>query len=240
MKRGIEGFGLAPQQRRLWLLGRDGRDFRCAGAVLLVGPLDPGRLAASLEEVVARHEILRTTFQRLAGMEVPLQVIGEAPGVSFVFEDGAGFEEGAGFGDGRGGGDIAALVERVLEVEDAEPFDLEQGPVVHARLTRLEAERHVLAVTLPAVCADGWTVRNLVTELHRGYLGLALSEEPLQYVQFSEWQHEEAPRQRGGRHRQGSLVGDPARFADLSRPSIRSTPPPALRPGWPVRQFGTA
>ena len=73
-------------------------------------------------------------------MEVPLQVIGEAPGVWFVFEDGARVRGGCGVRDGRGGGDIAALVERVLEVEDAEPFDLEQGPVVHARLTRLEAD----------------------------------------------------------------------------------------------------
>src|ERR1044072_2901655 len=70
----IEGFKPSPQQRHLWLLqGEGARAFRAQCAVWIEGPLDVAGLRAALDDVVARHEILRTVFQRTNGL--PVQVI---------------------------------------------------------------------------------------------------------------------------------------------------------------------
>ena len=62
----IEGFKPSPQQRHLWLLHREGDEgaFRAQCAVWIAGTLDVPELRSALAEVVTRHEILRTTFQR--------------------------------------------------------------------------------------------------------------------------------------------------------------------------------
>src|SRR5215510_7756218 len=75
----IEGFRLSPQQARLWLLQQDAQypPYNSECCVLIKGPLDAQLLEAALNQVVRRHEILRTTFRRLPAMTLPLQVISE-------------------------------------------------------------------------------------------------------------------------------------------------------------------
>ncbi|HSF39386.1 MAG TPA: amino acid adenylation domain-containing protein [Thermoanaerobaculia bacterium] len=68
----IEGFRLSPQQRRTWLLLGDGR---VSAEVRLRGALDPERLREAVRQTVERAEILRTVFQALPGMDLPLQRI---------------------------------------------------------------------------------------------------------------------------------------------------------------------
>src|SRR5215210_1279646 len=74
----IQGFELSPQQRHLWRLGREleGAPLRVQAAWQLTGPLERARLAGALHGVVARYEILRTTFSQLPGLALPLQVVG--------------------------------------------------------------------------------------------------------------------------------------------------------------------
>src|SRR6476661_8374808 len=93
MAKEIEGFRLSPQQRRLWLLDGHACALRSQCAVLFEGPLDPARVVESLRVVVCRHEILRTTFRGLPGMEVPLQVITEQATSKFYYEDISGCPE---------------------------------------------------------------------------------------------------------------------------------------------------
>src|SRR6185503_14822 len=70
----IEGFRLSPQQERLWQLSKHD----CArGAFILDGELDVHTLQAAVQDVVARHEILRTRLEIFPGMKLPLQVIDE-------------------------------------------------------------------------------------------------------------------------------------------------------------------
>src|ERR1051325_6146646 len=73
----LEGYRLSPQQRHLWMLLQLGWSvaFQTKCAVSIKGALDSGRLKTALENVVTRHEILRTTFQSLPGMIIPMQVI---------------------------------------------------------------------------------------------------------------------------------------------------------------------
>src|SRR5690348_88040 len=72
----IEGFRLSPQQRRAWhLLG----DARVSAAVRLGGALDPERLRHAVQQTVEHAEILRTVFQALHGLDLPLQrIVAEA------------------------------------------------------------------------------------------------------------------------------------------------------------------
>src|SRR5207247_5327448 len=74
----VEGFRLSPQQKRLWLLQADQSPaYRAQGMIEIEGALDLPALSAALQQVVEQHEILRTTFQRLAGTTLPVQVIAD-------------------------------------------------------------------------------------------------------------------------------------------------------------------
>src|SRR3569832_755746 len=71
----VEGFRLSPQQERLWRLQKGSSAFRAGCSVLIEGRLDSSALREALWRVVNRHEILRTAFRLLPGMDAPLQVI---------------------------------------------------------------------------------------------------------------------------------------------------------------------
>src|SRR6185295_5401397 len=71
----IEGYRLSPQQRESWEMQEESEACRAQCAVLIEGPVDGEKLQQALEEVVKRHEILRTTFQRRPERKYPLQVI---------------------------------------------------------------------------------------------------------------------------------------------------------------------
>ena len=74
----ICGVKLSPQQRRLWLLQFDhGQPVIAQCTVSLAGVVQIEKLRRALKQLVQRHEILRTTFQQLPGMIVPLQVIND-------------------------------------------------------------------------------------------------------------------------------------------------------------------
>ncbi len=165
----LQGFRLSPQQRRAWTAWR-GEEPGCAArcTVLVEGPLEEPALAAALSALVRRHGILRTTYHRTAGMAYPLQVV----------DDGAVVDWGR--------GDAASLADA--------PWDLARGPVVRARLRPLAPDRHLLAVALPPLAADGATLDNLVREIAEGYAVAAglTAEEPgegVSYLQFAEWQN---------------------------------------------------
>lgn len=180
----IEGFRLSPQQRRLWLLQRRGAT--CCGqcAISLEGNLNRKALSEALRRIVSRHEILRTSFHSLSGMDFPLQVISETASISSTEVDCSDYQLG----------ERATLVERILEQERGVAFDLDHSPVMRCVLLRFAAKLHVLLISLPSLCADGETLRNLVSEISRSYSvrpnNRELSDELVQYADFSEWQNE--------------------------------------------------
>lgn len=181
----VEGYRLSPQQRRLWLR-RSGAAYRAQCALLIEGDLEEQTLREALQAVVGRHQSLRTVFSQLPGMVVPLQVIGEGEAVRPCLHR---IEW-----NGPEGDDVGHLVEELLRREAEQPFDLERGPVLRAGLCRVSATRHFLVLTLPAICADAWTVGSLLREISRAYRGGPRAseslEDPTQYLQFSEWQNE--------------------------------------------------
>ncbi|HEX3251444.1 MAG TPA: amino acid adenylation domain-containing protein [Pyrinomonadaceae bacterium] len=167
----IEGYQLSPQQRRLWLLQQESPAFCAQCAILIEGSLDHERLDHALRRIVRRHEILRTTFHRRPGIKIPIQVVTEnnLPSLCQVSGD----------------------IEEVMGQERSLPHDFESGSLLRACVLRLATQTHVLIITLPALCADARTLKQLFHELTGAYLQVGNADaEATQYAQFAEWQNE--------------------------------------------------
>jgi amino acid adenylation domain-containing protein/FkbM family methyltransferase len=182
----IEGFRLSPRQKQLWRAQQNNPAYRAQCLISIAGNLRPEILGKALRAVVQRHEILRTTFEHLPSMDVPLQVIAD----TLVLSD-----EEVSFSDFKPS-EQEAMLDRLFREEGELPFVFEQGPLVRFKLLKLSAAEHALLINLPALCADARTLKNLVSEISREY-DVAQSEEPrgddeqvIQYVQYSEWLNE--------------------------------------------------
>jgi amino acid adenylation domain-containing protein len=176
----IQGFRLSPQQHHLWLLQAAGADAPyCVQCSLLIeGRLDTRALEGALTAVVARYEVLRTTFQKFPEMNAPLQVIADAGSPTFVRHDLSGAAP-----DER-----AAQVEAILAAERSAAVGPQTGAPLRAALLTLGADEHLLTVTLPALCADLISCRAVLSELMRAYssAGREQVEEPIQYADVAE------------------------------------------------------
>ena len=132
-----------------------------AQCLLDVGDVDAQKVREALARIVERHEILRTTFIRPQGMKLPAQVIHDRLDIAWREDDQA---------------------QAVL--------DLEHGPIVDASLGDGNGHR-LLALTLPAVCADAHSLALLASELQVEIAGTATAlAEPLQYADYAEWRNE--------------------------------------------------
>jgi amino acid adenylation domain-containing protein len=102
--------------------------------------------------------------------------------------------------------------------EESEAFNFEQGSLLRVVLLKLSTQHHVMLLTLPCLCADHRTLLNLAREIERRYtqrFGSATGDdEPVQYLQFSEWQNElleaEDEAEQGRRFWRELLLGTPA------------------------------
>jgi amino acid adenylation domain-containing protein len=176
----VEGYQLSSQQEHLWFVQRGEAAFCAQGALLLVGALRKEALRDALRGVVARHEILRTTYHRPPGLSAPFQVVCDAADLAWEEADLSASDDAA----------QRAEVARLSAAERRRGFDLSTGPLLHASLLTLTAERHVLLLSLPALCADTWSFTNLVGEIRLGYEGVEPSEDVMQYADYAAWQHE--------------------------------------------------
>ncbi|HEX6865193.1 MAG TPA: condensation domain-containing protein, partial [Thermoanaerobaculia bacterium] len=179
----VQGFRLSPQQKRVWLLQRGGSAYRAQVALALPGALDRPGLERAFERVMARHQILQTVFRRRPGIRVPLQAVagGDRPEWRELDLGGLPPDE------------QEARLAELFEEEGLRPFDFENGPLVRALLVASGGESHRLVLTLPALVADSHSLANLAQEIRRACAdpaGSASLEEPVQYLQFSEWQND--------------------------------------------------
>ncbi|HSK75928.1 MAG TPA: amino acid adenylation domain-containing protein, partial [Thermoanaerobaculia bacterium] len=171
-------------QERLWFLDQldPGKaTYNIPNALRLTGRLDVAALAASLAEVVRRHEVLRSTFTLAGGQ--PVQVAGP-PSTAMPVVDLTAVP-----GELR-----AEEVRRRMAEEVDRPFDLSRGPLLRALLLRVAPEEHVAVLTLHHVASDGWSMGVLVREVAALYPALSqgrpspLPELPIQYADFARWQ----------------------------------------------------
>ncbi len=174
-----QGFRVSPQQRQIWTsqLASPDQPFRAAGAFIIARHLDSDRLRQALHRTVARHEILRTTFHRPAGIKIPFQIVSDNADVFWQTSDLKSLPE-------------EQQQERVAVLFAAEckaPLTLEDGPVLRCLLAELSPNRTALILSLPAICADSRTLMNLIAEILREELP---QDEVVQYADFAEWQNQ--------------------------------------------------
>jgi alpha-ketoglutarate-dependent taurine dioxygenase len=174
-------------QRRLWFLDQlepGSPLYNIPAALRLQGPLRVEVLARALDEIVRRHEALRTVFVSVNGE--PLQQI--VPTLTLQLPV---FDLEPLTPDGR-----AAETERIYEREAQHRFDLARGPLLRAALVRHDATTHVLLVTLHHIVSDGWSLHLFfreLTALYDAFVGgrpSPLAELPIQYADFAMWQRE--------------------------------------------------
>ena len=183
---GAAGRPLPPSfaQQRLWLVDRlepGSAAYNIPHALRLRGGLDAGALRASLDELVRRHEALRTTFAERGGE--PVQVIRPPAPVPLPLVDLRACRPRRGSGGARLAG-----------AEALRPFDLARGPLLRSTLLRLDEAEHVLLFTLHHVASDGWSIEVLVREVSALYAAFRrgepspLPELPIQYADYAVWQ----------------------------------------------------
>ncbi|MFN9547063.1 MAG: condensation domain-containing protein, partial [Cyanobacteriota bacterium] len=174
-------------QRRLWFLAQlegPSATYNIPLALHLAGALDAAALRAALNQLVARHEVLRTTFVAVDGE--PVQRIGPATDARFLLIE----------HDLRATTDGQAELARWLEREASAPFDLEKGPLVRGRLLRLAEGEHALLLTMHHAITDGWSLGVLGRELGALYDALRRGEAdplpalPIQYADYAVWERQ--------------------------------------------------
>jgi amino acid adenylation domain-containing protein len=180
MQNAIEGYRLAPQQRRLCSIGEEVFNGRALCAILLEGKLGKEFLKKALHEAARRHTVLRTSYHHQPGLKFPIQVIAAEADV-FWHERDLSDETKE---------EQQRLFEEFWQVERRLPADAESVPL-RACLFRYSTYKHLLVVSVPALSADYLTMANLVREISRLYASdESAGDEPVQYVQISEWQNE--------------------------------------------------
>src|SRR6185437_178159 len=167
----IQGYSLSPEQRRLWGLGLAERCAACA--VSVEGKLDVEDLQRAIRGVVSQHEVLRTTFRLLPAMTIPVQVISEVSDFAFVNHDFSNV------------GDQDARIKELFKETSERKVDYERLPVVRVDLIKCSSSKHVLFISLPALCADVQSLEFLIAQIAE-----PLNTEVLQYADFAEWKNE--------------------------------------------------
>ena len=174
-------------QQRLWFLDQMDplqANYNVPWTVRLRGPLDIQVLEACLNEIVRRHEALRTRFGVVDSE--PAQII--EPWTQFALE----ISEVSGVSNA----DVENKARELARQESALPFDLKKGPVFRARLIRIGPEDHVLVLTTHHIVSDGWSmtlIRRELATLYNAFLDGApspLEPLPIQYPDFTFWQRQ--------------------------------------------------
>ncbi|MBP1124792.1 MULTISPECIES: amino acid adenylation domain-containing protein [Pseudomonas] len=159
----------------LWQLEPSSAAYHIPSALRLKGQLDPAALQRSFDTLLARHESLRTRLRQDPDRTV--QVIEPHLALPITLAE---------VDETR----LQARVEALI----AEPFDLQQGPLLRVALLRLAADEHVLVLVQHHIVSDGWSMQLMVEELVQLYAAYSQGEDvqlpalPIQYADYALWQ----------------------------------------------------
>ncbi|HYP28610.1 MAG TPA: amino acid adenylation domain-containing protein, partial [Blastocatellia bacterium] len=186
MPRGRDAkFPLSFAQQRLWFLDQlepNSDLYNIPVAIRLTGNLRVEKLEESLDEIVRRHEVLRTSFAIVDGQ--PMQVIAPELKLTLPVIDLTGMAKE----------DREAEARRLAGEQARQPFDLRRAPLLRASVARLTENDHVIMVTMHHIVSDEWSMEVLVREVASLYEAFSrgepspLGDLPLQYADFALWQ----------------------------------------------------
>jgi len=174
-------------QQRLWFLNQlapENPFYNVAAAIRLNGELDTTALEQTFNEIVRRHEVLRTTFEMVSGQLN--QVVVEEATLTLNRVD------------------LRYLPAQEKDTEvrrqaialSQSPFDLAADLLLRVTVFQLESTEHILLLSLHHIIADGWSMSVLIQEISTLYTAFSagksspLPDLPIQYADFAYWQRE--------------------------------------------------
>src|ERR1051326_556705 len=169
-------------QERLWFL--DQLNLRSAAfniplAVRLLSPLDVRALRLSIEEVIRRHEVLRTRYPNIGGEPAPF--VSSVTGIDLPVIDLSEYPAA----------EREARARTIVNDETLRPFDLANGPLLRTTLVRLAKAEHLFLVTMHHIASDGWSMVLFFSELSKLYEAFSRGEPsplpalPIQYADYA-------------------------------------------------------
>ncbi len=186
-RRSDDHLPLSFAQQRLWFLDQlepGSSAYNMARALRLIGELDQAAIETALNELVRRHESLRTTFAANDGQA--RQIITPPAPVEFKVTD---------LSD-QAPEEREATIRRLMQEEGERPFELSRGPLFRAGLLHLGEREHVLYMNMHHIVSDGWSMILLFKEFSALYSAALhgnaspLRELPIQYADYAVWQRE--------------------------------------------------
>ncbi|MDZ8263386.1 non-ribosomal peptide synthetase [Nostoc sp. ChiQUE01b] len=174
-------------QQRLWFLEQllpDSPFYNLPQSFHLFGQVNVKALEQSINEIVRRHEVLRTAFASLDGQ--PVQIIIPALSILIHLVDLRSLSES----------EKDTEIQRLRIEEFQQPFNINRGPLLRAALIQIDAEESLLLLSIHHIVFDGWSVSVLFQELTLLYQAFAnglpspLAELPIQYADFAVWQRQ--------------------------------------------------
>jgi amino acid adenylation domain-containing protein len=172
-------------QQRLWFLHQldpGNAAYHLPICHPLTGQLNVAALESSLNEIIRRHEALRTIFIERDGAAV--QIVSSSFGLALPLVDLSGLSES----------ERDREVERLVNAGAAQPFNLEEGPLLRAMLLKVGEDEHLLFLVIHHIVTDAWSMDIFMRELTVLYEAFSagepspLPELPLQYADFAAWQ----------------------------------------------------
>ena len=178
---------LSFSQERLWFLEQlepGGAVYNLHAALRLKGILDQPALEQSLNEIIRRHESLRTTFE--LGEGEPVQLIAPDLTIALPLVNVSAYSES----------ERETEAQRRAAEEGQRPFDLSKAPLLRVLAVRIGADDHLVVLTMHHAISDGWSMGILLREVSALYTAFSqhkpspLAELPIQYADYASWQRQ--------------------------------------------------
>ncbi|MBC9934893.1 non-ribosomal peptide synthetase [Chitinophaga qingshengii] len=174
-------------QKRIWLLEQSNETgaYNVPESFELSGTLNIDLFNKAFQYLIKRHECLRTTFITVDGE--PRQLVHAVENYPFRIE----------VTDLRMAPDKEKQAAAMVDKEAWRPFSLEKGPLMYARLLRIEDERYIFLLTMHHIIADGWSTDIVSRDVMTAYNAYLSGNEPdlaplrIQYKDYSVWQQHE-------------------------------------------------
>lgn len=214
-------------QKEIWASVQMGDAANCAynesQSLRLKGNLDVEALQSAVQQLVQRHEALRTTFSTdgntlciIASRQIEISII-----------DLSGLEPQ----------EQETKIASILQQEVEQPFDLEHGPLFRSKIVKLQMQEHLAVLTAHHIICDGWSWAVLMPDLGKLYSGLQQGivpelEEPDHFSEYATLQEEEA--------QSPEAIATEQYWLDQFADSVPVLDFPSDRPRPPLRTFNAA
>jgi len=170
-------------QERLWFINQldpDNTAYNMVGAITIYGKLEVNHIEKALNLIIRRHESLRTVFSKGSGItqQIILENLDLKLGIIDITHD----------------KEKNKKAKELCELEANTPFNLIKGPLIRAKIIKLNNDEHILLLNMHHIISDGWSIDILFKEL--GTILTASEQEskvtlpdlPIQYADYSIWQ----------------------------------------------------